>query len=189
MKLRMKTVKHSFLGIVCVAVCAAGCGQPAPESAAPAPPAAVAAPVLPPVEPPLTTGVPVASVTQSSLLENFDASGTLGAAQPGWHAARQAPYPQWVAFAFEEPHTINRLSLLPQDTMAMRAPKSLDVQTSTDGKTWTTVESIADACQGGENTWRSFTVAKPVSTRRLRLLIHSNCGDPDYLTLRGVKLE
>jgi hypothetical protein len=185
-----KIVTRSFLAVI--VACAAGCSQPAPESTAPAETSAAApapAPVLPPVLLPLTTGVPVAKVTQSSMLETFDASGVLSASQPGWHAAKGPAYPQWVALTFAEPRTISRLSLLPQDTQVARAPKSVDVQTSQDGKTWTTVQSITDACQGDENSWREFAVDKPVTTSRLRLLVLANCGDPDYLTLRGVKVE
>lgn len=187
----MNRLNITLVALASAGAFAVGCGQPASEPAAPvateAP--APAAPVLPPVEPPLTEGVPKATVTQSSKLETFDASGVLSATEPGWHAATPATYPQWVAITFAEAQAVNRLSLLPQDTLSARGPKNLDVQTSPDGKMWTTVQTIADACQGGENTWRAFALDKPVTTRRLRLLIHGNCGDPDLLTLRGVKVE
>lgn len=146
-------------------------------------------PAMPSVEPPMSTGVPQARITQSSVLEKYDASGLLKASEPGWHAARNPTYPQAVTIEFEESRTLQRISLLPQDTLSVRGPKSVDVETSEDGTKWTRVYSIPDACQGQENRWRTFGMSKPIAARWLRLTIHSNCGDPDLLTLRGLRVE
>jgi len=109
--------------------------------------------------------------------------------EPGWHAAFQPGYPQWVQIDFELPRTVKSVSLLPQDTYAKRGPKQVEVQGSTDGTRWTPMLMIADACEGGENRWRNFPLAKAQMVASVKLVIQSNCGDPDYLTLRGVKVE
>jgi hypothetical protein len=86
------------------------------------------------------------------MFEKFDAAGLLGAAEPGWHAARRPNYPQWVEIEFEEPQKISRISLLPQDTLSVRAPQEVVVETSTDGKTWTPVLGIPNACAGARTS-------------------------------------
>ncbi len=160
---------------------AAGCGPPDNSGSS--------AQSALPVEPVISTAVPAATVSASSTLEAFDSNGLLRAAEPGWHAARKPAYPQWLQVDFKEARTVSRISLLPQDTLAARAPKEVDVQASIGDGKWTPVTSIGDACGGGENSWRVFPLDKPVAARQLKLVIHSNCGDPTFLTLRGLKVE
>ncbi len=162
----------------------ASCGQPA-SSGSSGPPASSP----PAVEPVISVGVPAAIISASSTLEKFDPSGLLRAAEPGWHAEKSPSYPQWLQVDFGDARTISRISLLPQDTLAARAPKQMEIQASMGDGKWTPVTSIADACSGGENHWRVFQLDKPVAARQLKLVIHSNCGDPSLLTLRGLKVE
>src|SRR5882762_503176 len=136
------------LAAACVLVALGGCSGPSNNTSAP--------PAGPVVEPPISGNVPSAKITRSSMLENFDAAGLLRATEPGWHAARNPTYPQWVQIEFDEPRMMHQVSLLPQDTYAVRGPKQVDVEGSEDGRTWKDVVSILDACAGGENTWRVF---------------------------------
>jgi hypothetical protein len=187
----------SLAASVLIVLAAAACERPgtpattsngkASTAAAPAPAPAVSPP-LPPVEP-VISNAPAARITQSSVLEAFDASGVLSAAEPGWHAARNPTYPQSITIEFKEKQSFNRLSLLPQDTVKVRGPKQVDVEVSANGKDWNIVQAVTDACASEENRWKSLALDKPIDTRWLRLTVHSNCGDPDFLTLRGIKLE
>jgi hypothetical protein len=137
----------------------------------------------------ITNGVPTASISASSTLDNFDPTGVLRAAEPGWHAEKNASYPQWLQIDFADARKVSRISLLPQDTLAMRAPKEVEIQASMGDGEWTPIMSIADACRGGENSWRVFPLDKPVAARQVKLVIRSNCGDPNLLTLRGLRVE
>ncbi len=173
----------------CAALTLAACDRPAYMSRGAASPAElVGPPANSGMEPLITTGVPAATITTSSVHDRYNASGILNAAEPGWHAARQPPYPQWVAIELEQARQFDRISLLPQDTYSVRGPKTVDVEVSADGSSWSKITTIENACEGPENRWRTFPLGRSVETRWLRLLIRSNCGDPELLTFRGLKL-
>ena len=128
------------------------------------------------------------TVTASSVLAPFLPDGLLEAEEPGWHAAPNAGFPQWVSFAFTEPKHIGSVGLLPQVQKWSRAPKQIVVETSDNGFTWSPAGKIANACPSSDSAWAYYPLTTAITTQYLRLMILSNCGDPTLLSLRGVKL-
>jgi hypothetical protein len=165
--------------------------EEAPPSEAPAVPATAPPPVpaAEPFEPEITGSVPEGTVSTSSVLESFDASGILRAVSPGWHSKNPASYPEWVQVRFETPREIRQVSLLAQHENGARAPRRFDVQTSADGRKWVTATTVENGCDGEAGRWRDYPLPMAVNTRWLRLLIAENCGDPQLVTLRGLKVE
>jgi hypothetical protein len=167
---------------VVVLLVSVGCGQPAPDTTAP--PAPPAAPVPSEIE-----GAPPARIETSSMHQSFGGDGLLRAAEPGWHAKTPVTFPQWVQFTFDAPQTISGIELLPQDGLAERGPRQLTVESSADGKAWKAVVTIQNACNAVGDTWRIHDFGTTLKTRYVRFTVLSNCGDPDLLTLRGVKFR
>jgi len=63
------------------------------------------------------------------------------------------------------------------------------VERSKDGRTWEPVAKLKNSCEGPDSEWRMHSLGKAIDTHYLRIEILSNCGVPDLLTLRGLKLE
>jgi hypothetical protein len=116
--------------------------------------------------------------------QTYGASGLLRAVPPGWHVLVSA-LPQSVEIDFEQEQTLTKMSLLPQDGFAIRAPKNVALEVM-NAKGWMEVLTVEDACKGTENRWRTFPLNEPLKSTRVRLVINSNCGDPGLVTLRGL---
>ena len=126
----------------------------------------------------------------SSILANFGPYGLLTAMQPGWHAERQPHYPQTLDIDLSEVKTFKKLLLLPQDGLPLRMPGSLEVSIRSENEDWMQVGHFDDLCNAtAENGWHDAVLDKPHSARFVRLVILRNCGDPDLLTLRGLRFE
>jgi hypothetical protein len=164
---------------------AGGTGAPATSSAAPAAPASATEPLEPEVRDPITD----ATVTASSTLPPFDTAGLFRASNPGWHSQNPAMFPEWLQVRFAEGRPIARISLLPQYQNGGRAPARFEIQTSADGRAWTTATTVENGCDGEPGRWRTFPLPSAVMTRWLRLLITDNCSDEPLLTLRGLRVE
>lgn len=165
-----------LVGLALVALACGGGSGPAPAPA-------------PAVEPVITTAVPDATITSSSVFQDFQAHGVLHAEEPGWHAQSPPVYPEWIRLDFKAPQAISGVSLLPQDNLAERGPRRVRVESSNDGSSWSPVYTIEDACTSEKNRWRTFTFGRQVTTAHLRLMVDSNCGDSRLLTLRGLRLQ
>ena len=131
---------------------------------------------------------PRATITASSTLDDFGPGGILAANQPGWHSQKPPKFPEWVQLDFNQKQTFTKVSLLPQDSFPDRGPKRLLVQVSDDGKSWTTAETVDDAC-GETNRWKTLGLGKQVETSHVRLVIESNCGSKELLTFRALRFE
>jgi hypothetical protein len=125
-------------------------------------------------------------IAASSSLPPYDPGGLLDARQPGWHAYPPASYPQKLTFYFSQERTIRSVGFLPQDGNTDRGPKTVAVETSTDGLQWRIVSQISNACTTS-GVWSDHTLPQSVTTKRVRLKILSNCGHASLLTLRGVR--
>lgn len=60
---------------------------------------------------------------------------------------------------------------------------------SDDGLAWREVLGIENDCSAPSEAWREHSLTGSVDTRHIRIKILANCGDPNYLTLRGVRFK
>jgi len=82
----------------------------------------------------------------SQLTGDLGPEGLFLIAPPGWHSERNPKYPQSISIDFNEVKSIGRISLLPQDGHSSCMPKNIQIKSSSDAKTWTTVASFDDIC-------------------------------------------
>lgn len=128
-------------------------------------------------------------VTASSQLQDYGPQGLFEAVQPGWHSATPPTYPESLMVDFMTPQKVKFIGLLQQDGLPARAPKSLRIEASSDGKTWTEVGGSDDACVPNKpDGWVKIDLAKPITTQYMKIVIFSNCGDTPLLTLRGLRV-
>ncbi len=133
---------------------------------------------------------PGSSYKASSQLNSYGPGGLFWAAEPGWHAAANPAYPQILDVEFHETQVIHTIKFLPQDEASDRAPKNVDIKFSVDGKSWTSAGRFGDICTANTaEGWRDVTLAPPINARYVQIAILNNCGNPDFLTLRGLKFE
>lgn len=141
-------------------------------------------PITPSVE------VEVTKVTASSVLNDFGPGGLLWSAQPGWHAARNPTYPQIITMDFGKSKAFRKVRFEPQDGLPLRMPKDVRIAISDDGAEWTPFAPASDVCElDPARSRHSVEASVPVQAKFLRIEILSNCGDPDFLTLKGLKIE
>ena len=129
-------------------------------------------------------------IIASSVHEQFGPEGVLKAKQPGWHAQRPPAYPESLTVDFKESKALKSVSVLRQDGFPARAPKAFRIEVSDDAKNWVYAAETADAC--APNTaegWWNMTFPKQVVARHVRVVITSNCGDTQFLTLRGLQFD
>lgn len=115
--------------------------------------------------------------------------GLFDAVQPGWHSASPPKYPESLTVDFQAPREVKFIGLLQQDGAPARAPKSLRIEISSDGKTWTEVGGSDNACVPNKpDGWVNVDLAKPITAQYMKIVILSNCGDTYLLTLRGLRV-
>ena len=133
--------------------------------------------------------LPTPKITASSQLEKYGPEGLLSATQPGWHSSNPPKFPERVMVDFQVSREVRLLGLLPQDGNPTRAPKSIHVEISNDGNSWSQAATSGDACSPNTpDGWSEIKFAKPVTARYLKIVILSNCGDPGLVTFRGLRL-
>ena len=129
-------------------------------------------------------------VTASSKTGKLGPEGLFGAVKPGWHSASPPKFPESVTVDFRAPREVKFVDLLQQNDQPERAPSSLRIEISNDGKTWTEVGGSDNTCTpNNQDGWVNVDLAKPVTTQYLKLVINLNCGDPKILTLRGLRVD
>jgi len=134
-------------------------------------------------EPPKTP-----KITASSQKNEFGAAGLLAATPPGWHSGQPPKYPESLTVDFQSSREVKSLGLLMQEGQPARAPKAVRIEISDDGKSWTSVAGSNNACSPNmPDGWSNIDFAKGVTSRYLKVIIFSNCGDPQLLTLRGLR--
>ncbi|MCB2263906.1 MAG: discoidin domain-containing protein [Candidatus Thiosymbion ectosymbiont of Robbea hypermnestra] len=143
-----------------------------------------------PVNPSINLIIELPKIVASSTLDNYGPFGLLSSVQPGWHAEKNPAYPQKIAIDFKEMRLISQVGLLPQDRHTIRMPKAITINTSVDGKSWVNVATFDNVCVANvPGNWHNFELPNQVETQFLEIEILANCGDPDFLTLRGLKVE
>jgi hypothetical protein len=158
-----------LLAITAIAVALTGCGDS---------------------KPPKSAELPTPKVTASSQLDKFGPEGLVSATQPGWHSQNPRKFPEWFMVDFQSPREVPLLGLLPQDGQSARAPKAIRVEMSNDGNSWSEAASSDNACTpNAPEGWVNITFPKPVTTRYLKIVILSNCGDPNLVTVRGLRFK
>jgi hypothetical protein len=135
-----------------------------------------------------TNNVPM--LKASSTFGNLGPYGLLTAQQPGWHAERHPHYPQILDINLSEVKTFSKVLLLPQDGLLLRMPGSLEVSIRSEGQDWLQVGHFDGLCNATtEDGWHQVVLDRPLSAQFVRLVIFRNCGDPELLTLRGLRFE
>ncbi len=129
-------------------------------------------------------------VTATSQYAQYGPQGLLSAREPGWHAELHPKYPQGLSVDFQEFRSFSEIGLLSQDDSTERAPKNIRINVSDDGKTWVTAATSEDSCAANAaDGWHNVKFAESVKARYLQIEIFSNCGHPDILSLRGLRVQ
>jgi hypothetical protein len=124
-------------------------------------------------------------ITASSTLGESGARRLMSAADPGWRASTPISFPQTLDVDFGYARRLREVRLLSEPGLVVRAPKRLRVEGSTDSHQWEQVYDGESACSRDADDWDALPFTRIVEQRYLRIHILSNCGDPQYLTLRG----
>jgi hypothetical protein len=129
-------------------------------------------------------------VKVSSQLDKFGPEGLFDLEQPGWHAAIPVTYPQTIQVDLRNPRKIQSFGFLSQDNNPLRAPKAIRIEISDGGDLWTPIIGSDNLCrEGADGKWHNVVLESVKKIRFLKVIIFSNCGDPEFLTLRGLKVE
>lgn len=130
------------------------------------------------------------TVTVSSMLNDLGPYGLLTAMQPGWHSAQRPKYPQTIEIDLADEKTFDKLSLLPQDSFVSRMPSLVELSVRSENGAWVEKGVFDDLCNAaGPDAWHTLRLDSPVKARFVRLTILRNCGDPELLTLKGLRFE
>ncbi len=131
------------------------------------------------------------TVSATSKLDDYGPEGLFLSVPPGWHAEREPSYPQQIMVDFNTMKSFQTLSLLPQElSLIDRFPKRVSVEVSDDGQHWITLGMFDDLCDSDwSNGWATIALPTSVTTRYMRINVWENCGHPDLLTLKGLRVD
>ncbi|WP_145632837.1 discoidin domain-containing protein [Bradyrhizobium daqingense] len=139
---------------------------------------------------PITPSVVGVKISATSVLGEYGPGGLFWSAQPGWHASRYPTYPQVITVEFTDAKSFSSVSFESQNGLVERMPKEVRIKISDDGSAWTSIASVGDICALDDlRGWRTVKIPERVRSRFLQIEILSNCGHPDILTLKGLKVE
>jgi F5/8 type C domain len=139
---------------------------------------------------PIIPSVKFVGISASSVADDLGPAGLLWSVQPGWHAARNPDYPQTITLDFGQSRSFSKFSFQSQDGIPQRMPKEVRIKTSNDGTNWTPIASASDVCALDDpSSWRDVGISEPAQGRFMQVEILSNCGDPTFLTLKGLRVE
>jgi hypothetical protein len=137
---------------------------------------------------PVTPSVTVIRTSASSVLDPYGPEGLFWSVEPGWHAVRNPSYPQTLNVDFGESRSFSEVSFEAQDGLPQRMPKEVRIKTSGNGTDWTQMASASNLC-AWDGPRSRVKISQSVQAKFLRVEILSNCGDPDFLTLKGLAVE
>ncbi|MEN9437904.1 MAG: hypothetical protein RIR09_2559 [Pseudomonadota bacterium] len=134
----------------------------------------------------LPSGVASASTTWSGVAP-WHAFSTTG--WGGW-LSDGSSLPQWLAYQFPTAKTIYGYTIAPWDVdnFPYRCPKDFKLQGSSDGTSWTDLDSRTNITSWAVATPKMFEVTSPGSYTYYRLYVTANCGDA-YTGLRHLDLN
>ena len=142
-----------------------------------------------PVIPTSTRGI-LSEITASSQYESFGPYNLLLQKNPPWHAERPPKYPQTLSIDLGKVKELRSIGFLPQDGAKDRAPNRIQISASSDGKSWVDITGTRRICKANAaNGWHEVGLDRKIKARFLMINIKSNCGNPDLLTLKGLKIE
>lgn len=127
--------------------------------------------------------------TISKLNKQRGAEGLTSARFPAWHANLLVSYPQVLDVDFGYVRNVRQLLFLPQKRRSARAPRAVRIEGGNKLGRWQEIYSGELDCSGSSNKWRKVTLTNAIKQRYLRIHILLNCGDPIYLTLRGLRFQ
>lgn len=128
-------------------------------------------------------------VTASSQLGELGPQGLFSNTAPGWHSERPPKFPESLTVDFQTLREIKHVGILQQEGQPARAPKALRIEISNDGNSWTQLAGSDNACSPNmPDGWFNIDFSKPYTGRYLKVIIFSNCGDAQLLTLRGLRV-
>ena len=130
------------------------------------------------------------TVQASSVHENLGPEGLLSAGNPGWHAAVPVQFPQQLGVEFKSARLIRNISMLSQTGEPSRAPKKLTIEFKQDNSTWKEAfNGELDCGAYRDETWQKLERFDEFEAKHLRITMHSNCGHPQLLTLKGLSFD
>jgi hypothetical protein len=127
-------------------------------------------------------------VVASSQFKSYGPQGLLFSEEPGWNAAVPLKYPQSITINFHYIKVISQIGFLPQDGLPDRAPKEVRIKWSTDGKVWQAFFNADIGCSKN-SVWHYINLQPHIKAKFIKILILKNCGDPNYLTIRGLSFK
>ena len=107
--------------------------------------------------------------------------------RPGWLSAKSPEYPQWILVDFPGNRDVAAIGVLVEDGQQPRAPKTIRIESSRDGKSWTTANESEISCTLPDGSWMNAAFRGGVTGRYLKIVIHANCSDPEHVTVRGLR--
>lgn len=129
-------------------------------------------------------------VTASSQFEQLGPGGLLTFVRPGWQSATPPDYPEWLLIDFRVNREIAMIGLLAQDGHLDRAPKIIRLESSMDGKNWSTLNATEIPCTpNSDGGWLSLGLLEPARGRYLKIVVLANCGDASHVALRGLRFK
>ena len=154
-------------------------------------PVALAPPVIeapdsrPPIKPSATAGP---RVTASSQSRQMGAEGLL--ALKAWQSASPPAYPETLVVDFQTGREIKMIGMLMPTDNQTRAPKIVRIESSDDSNAWTSQAASEIPCApNADDGWLNLGLLAVAKGRYLKIVIIANCGDPEFVAVRGLRFK
>jgi hypothetical protein len=102
-------------------------------------------------------------------------------------SAKSPEYPQWILVDFLGNRDVAAIGIPVEDGQQPRAPKTIRIAWGRDGKSWMTVNESEISCTLPNGRWMNAALRGSVTGRYLKIGILANCGDPNHVTVRGLR--
>jgi len=109
-------------------------------------------------------------------------------ARYSWTSAAMPFFPEWAEFTAPKPFNLGEFSLSASPGRPQGMAKSFDLQVY-GSRSWKTVLRVNDGCVSTSSPSKTWAVDPPVPAKRIRLLIHSTCGDNKHIIIRKAQFE
>jgi predicted alpha-1,2-mannosidase len=95
----------------------------------------------------------------------------------------------WAQFRFSEPTAVKRYAMSSANDAAVRDPKNWTLQGSTDGQTWTTIDTRADEVFAERFQTKTYDVANTTAYSYYKLDITANAGGVNLIQLAEIQFS
>lgn len=110
--------------------------------------------------------------------------------RPGWYSAKPPDFPEWILVDFRSSRDVTMIGMLAEDDHQARAPKIIRIESSQDGKTWSAMIASEIPCApNSDGGWLNLGLLGTATGRYLKIVILANCGDPEYISVRGLRFK